>query len=223
MDAIELALLEQAKKFSDEGLDQKNKEEFYALIEEIEKLQSKRGELDEMQTIRLKYAYHKLETLFKSGMRLSLEISPSTDEILVEEIRLFREVVQSGKEYFDVTIEFPKDVTEETLMLLKSTFGDLNNKSILVIRNLVPRSLIESLIAFRQIKVEFTDTEETERTLINLRDSESLLGLAKLYLDFQWLNYETAFERIPLLAAEICNKRGVDVHILFSFSNGLTR
>ncbi len=101
-------------------------------------------------------------------------------------------------------------------MLLRSAFGDLKDKPALVIRNSVPRSLIESLlIAFRRIEVKFTNTEETEGTLINLRDSEAQSSLAELILDFRGLNCEWASGRIPLLAAEIFNKRGAAVHTPF--------
>ncbi len=215
MEEYAVELLRKAKKFSRKCADQKSKKEFDSMVEEIQRLRSKQSELDELEAIRLKYAQLKLESLLHSGAPPDIEISPSTDELLVEEIRLFHEVIRLGKVYNQVTIELPKNLTEQTLMLLKSALADFKHKPDLVIRGSVPQSLIESLFAFKRIEVRFTDKEETEKTLINLCDSEARVCRSRLILDFRLFDCEWASGRIPLLAAEICNKRGVNVLILF--------
>ncbi len=181
------------------------------LIQEIKALAVKPGELDDSETIRFKYAQHKLETVLKISAYTKTAILFKTEELFNEEIEQFHEVLQLGKEYYEITIELPKVISEDSVAHLKSAFADIKNRPWLVIRNSVPQSLVDSLTVFKSISITFTEEVAAEESLLNLNRSNSILDLPLLEFYFQFEHCDRHFKRIPILVAELFGNLRIDV------------
>jgi hypothetical protein len=208
-----VSFLSKAAEHLFEGqLDAEVKKQRVELIQEITNLASKPGELDDRETIRFKYAKHKLDAVLKSDYFNDIDISPETEELFNEEIEQFHKLIELGKKYTKITIELPKVISEDSVAQLKSAFAGIKTFTSLTIRNSIPQSLVDSLRVFWKISIAFTNEEVAERTLFNLSRSNSILDLRYLVFDFQIVHHDQRLKQIPILLAEIFSKLGVDVN-----------
>ncbi len=213
-----MSFLSEAAEYLFEGqLDEEEKRERIVLIKEIISLASKPGELSDNETIRFLYAKYKLDARLESDIFPAIDISAETEELFAEEIGQFHAVIQLGKIFEEIHVEFPKVISEESVTYLKSVFAEIKYRPGIIIRDSVPQSLVDSLTVFQIIFVDFTNKEAAEISLTNLKGSNSILDLPPIYLDFQFVYLEHRFQRMPVLVAELFGKLGIDVNFHYSY------
>ncbi len=115
------------------------------LIQDMIFMARKSGKLGVEESIRFKYAKHKIDALLKSKLLYQITISPKTDQLFKLEMKQFQEVIQLGKKYSKIRIELPRDISDDLVTYLKSVLAQIKNTPKLVIRNSVPLGLVDSL------------------------------------------------------------------------------
>ncbi len=207
-----------AEYLFDGHLDADAKRQRAELIKEMTNLAIKSGELDGSEMIRFEYAKYKLDAILECGFFGHISISLKTDELFSEEIEQFHEVIRLGKKYSRINIKLPECISDESVIQLKSAFAEIKNRPRLFIRNSIPISLVNSLIAFNSISIAFTDDEVAKSTLVNLNSSNSILDLPYMDLHFLFHHCDQRFDQIPILVAALFGKLGIDVSNPFFLS-----